>query len=266
MLVHDQIATSLSARFLASELEKALSLQTEERASVAAARLGKEYDQAPVRDDAGVIGYVLTHELMAAPRRLVKTVMHPLSKAVVVDGASPIRDVLPILRDHRFAFMVENQIVLGFIVPSDLNKQAGRAYFYLLIAALEVGLAELIRDNSNLAEQEKWLGHLSRDGRFAVECRFLADQKMHVDVDYVAYMDFTHLVRIVGDVPKLRSLVGIVSTQRWEELTGGLPQLRNDVMHSTREFLSPDRTVADLMRHEEAIATLLRPLHGIADN
>jgi hypothetical protein len=236
------------------------SLSTRESTSTALRRLGKQFDQAPVRAGARVVGYALTSELAGSPGRRVGTVMHPASPAVTVEADAPIRQVLPILRDHRFAFVQEGEHLAAFIVPSDLNKQAARAYFYLLIASLEVALAQLIRANSTIEDQSDYLKYLGTDARFAVECRYFADQRMGVDVDYVTYLDFMHLLRIVGRVKKFQTAVDAISPANWEKSVGGLPQLRNDVMHSTREFLSPMRAVDDLMRHESFIRRILHRL------
>jgi CBS domain-containing protein len=263
MLIHDQVTRSLVARYLATDIDAADELSGGDRASVAASRLGKHFDQAPVREGGKVVGYALTHELKASPRRVVRNLMHPLSPAVIVSPDSPIREVLAILHEHRFAFVEQDEQLVGFIVPSDMNKQAGRVHFYMLVAALEIGLSKLIRDRSTLDEQAAHLRYLSRDAKFTIECRFHADNRMGVDVDYVAYMDFTHLLKIVGNVPNLRTLLGFRGMKDWQEQTGGLPQLRNDVMHSTREFLSPERTVDDLVRYQDAISALLDHLQEV---
>ncbi len=52
--------------------------------------------------------------------------MHPLSPAVIVSPDSPIREVLAILHEHRFAFVEQDEQLVGFIVPSDMNKQAAK--------------------------------------------------------------------------------------------------------------------------------------------
>ena len=145
----------------------------------------------------------------------------------------------------------------GFVTPSDLSRQAGRAAFYARIAALEVALAELLRVSRHREEQRELLRHLTRTSKHNVECGYLVAREEDVEVDYVAYMTLTDLLDAVGGENDLRVPLGFPNKTRWNESVGGLPGLRNDVMHATREFLSSDRDFDKAIGYWDLIGQLV---------
>ena len=245
-----------TARYLATDLVEAVHVSSGEPALAAADRLGDGFDQAPVRDlDGKWVGFVLTAELRVQPLAKVEDVTHPLA-SVIVGSETPIAEVLPLLRAHRFVFVGEPNEPVGFVTPSDLSRQAGRAAFYTRIAAFEIALADLLRRAHNRDDQRGLLRHLSRASRRDVECSFLLARDADTDVDYVAYMDLTDLLVVVGGESRLRREFEIPTQREWQSLTGGLPNLRNDVMHSTREFLSPERSVEKIDDYYQLLGRL----------
>lgn len=256
MLAHDELSKGFTNEYLATPIGSGESVSPREMAGNAARRLGPSYDQAPVSSHGRVVGYVLTDELAAHPQQRVSDLLHPRSEETTVQASAPIRDVLPMLRDHHFAFMNDGEDLVGFITPSDLNKQAARAYFYLLIAGLEITLAELIRDAKSLEEQEALAIKLPDRG-YEVRGRYLVDKSEGREVDYVAYMSFPDLIRVVGFDRDFLHAVGASTPDRWRKTIGGLPQLRNAVMHSTRELASGAGDVSRLLRYEDLIREIL---------
>jgi hypothetical protein len=53
--------------------------------------------------------------------------------------------VLQMLAEHRLVFTVGDRGLAGFIVHSDLDRQPARTHFYLLVAGIEILLAEIVR-------------------------------------------------------------------------------------------------------------------------
>ena len=167
------------------------------------------------------------------------------------------------LRQFAFAFVNEGDGLVGFITPSDLDKQAGRAYFYLLIAGLEIAIAELIRDKKSIEEQEALAIRLPGRG-YEVRGRYLVDKSEGREVDYVTYMGLTELVKVVGMDRSFLRAVGATNSARWQRDVGGLPQLRNAVMHPTRELVAGPDDVGRLVRYDAFIRRTLDRISGPA--
>ena len=58
-----------------------------------------------------------------------------------------------------------------------------------------------------------------------------------VEGDLVAYFDFSDLMIVVQRNDELRSVICDWSPRRWKRETGGLVNLRNNVMHPVRNFV-----------------------------
>ena len=113
------------------------------------------------------------------------------------------------LHDRPFLFVVEGREITGLVTPSDLNKQPGRTYFYLLIANLEIAIAEMVR--SHFANQSDALGLISKSRRGSVASRLAELRTGDVDADVVAALDFADLLTVVKNTPTLLAAFGEVS-------------------------------------------------------
>lgn len=100
------------------------------------------FDQAPVIDDKRVLGWVKTSRLADVATIAEATTL--LSDTPIVAASTPVSQVLRLMRSG-FVFTVLGQGLHGFITPSDLDRQAVRGHFYLLIMGVEMRLAELVQ-------------------------------------------------------------------------------------------------------------------------
>ncbi len=71
--------------------------------------------------------------------------MTSLDNSAIVSTESPIAHVLQLLGEHGLVFTVGDRGLAGFIVHSDLDRQQARTHFYLLVAGIEILLADIIR-------------------------------------------------------------------------------------------------------------------------
>jgi hypothetical protein len=214
-----------------------------------------KFDQAPVMSRDRLVGYALLADLDANPARRVRSATRSLDQGIVLSEAASLEALLATLRDRQFAFIVGAGGISGFVTPSDLNKQAARAHFYLLIAALEIKLSDLIRERG--PKGEGLLRQLNKPSRALIRRRFREDATDGIEVDYLVYLMFSQLVNIVGRHRDLLNRLGFHSRAEWRRETAGLARLRNDVMHPTREFYGPKRSVSELMASEGRLRGLL---------
>jgi len=182
------------------------------------------FDQAPVTDGHGVIGWVATEDLRKASS--VEAALQPMHRAAIVSAETPIEDLLEQLGQHGFVFVVGDQGVTGFVTPSDLDRHAARSHFYLLIAAIEMLLAGLVGAAVRPAIIEKAIRGEAK--------RWKAAKEANVETYPVEYL-------------YLRELVGVFEASalpranEWSaELSASLSavvKLRNRVMHPTKSLV-----------------------------
>jgi hypothetical protein len=240
---------------LQTELDVATKLRAGWNAGRAADVLQRgDYDQAPVMSGSNLIGYVLRTELEKRPDRRVRASTRDLNQGVLLSTDAPLRALLDVLRRSSFAFVVGSAGVTGFATPSDLNKHAARAHFYLLLARLEIAGSDLLRRS---VEPSSVLAMLGPRSRATIERRYREDRSADVEVDYVAYLDFSQLLNVIGRLAGLRSALGFSTSAAWSRATRGLVRLRRDVMHPVRQFYGPSRSVDDLIAADDRIGELL---------
>jgi len=207
------------------------------------------FDQAPVMRHNHVVGWVKTANLEAAPS--VKAVLKPLAESGIVSADAPLADLLEILGSHAFVFTVDEGIS-GFVVPSDLDRHVSRSHFYLVISAIEMLLAEIVRRSvtedfvaSRIRGEAREAWDSARDG--------------NAEADPIEYLYLQDLAELFLEVHE--------TAEPWTKgLTNRLTEVchfRSAVMHPTRS-LTAGRTAPQLASLARGADRVARALTAIA--
>lgn len=266
---HLELGRSLQARHLEVELARAFIVDVEASCGEVLAELEKSnFDFAPVMSSQRVIGFV-QREVLAdvPPAATIRGWTTELADGLMVSADAPISDLMDWISESRILFVVDGHGVTGFITIWDFNKQAARAFLYLVLAGLETALADLIRWRF-AGGQERLLTMLSKGSRDSIRKRQAEDREDNADGDLVAYLDLKHLLRVVEKDGVLRDELGGHSMTAWRKLVGPLPTLRNTVMHPVRSFIASREDLIRTREYEsraravlDAAVTALRHQH-----
>jgi hypothetical protein len=79
------------------------------------------------------------------------------------------------------------------------------------------------------------------------------------DTDLVAYLTFSEIVRLGGKIAAVRQSLGYASRERWREVQA-LNELRNAVMHPTRDLVGRDCSLSVLADRDRLLRALLNRL------
>src|SRR5690349_16096326 len=135
--------------------------------------------------------------------------------------------------EPNFLFVLEGRDITGFITIHDFNKQPARGHLYLLLAQLESAMASLVRLTFSHRAGDV-LALLSADSREKLDALYQADLRQDAESDLVAYLTFADLLTVIGSDAGLRRQIPDMTRSRWKATTGGLAELRNQVMHPVR--------------------------------
>jgi hypothetical protein len=203
----------------------------------------RNFDQAPVLRDGVPVGYVLARDLENTRGR-IEAHIHPILPNALASELAPLNDALSWLTVGGSLFVLRGRSISGFVVPSDLNRQAGRASFFLTLTTLELELANTVRHL-----QQGWdvLSALPVPAANAVRKRMNAHVKANVEADVVAEMTLTQLFHVVGTDPGIRARLGITSEEQWRATWAPINDLRLRVAHPTKPLLESPSELEWLM-------------------
>jgi hypothetical protein len=159
--------------------------------------------------------------------------------------------------EYPCLFVLDGRRISGFLTPSDLNKQPARLYFYLLIASLEMALAQSLRRWAG-PEEDRILESLPPLARARVLEARSESRIDDVDADLIAFLSFSDILRAVGRNEEIRDPLGMRSARVWHDQTGGLTGVRNAVMHPARDLLSRTRPLSKFVDYDAVLRRLLR--------
>jgi hypothetical protein len=141
------------------------------------------------------------------------------------------------LQEQPFLLVLEGRSISGLVTPVDLGRPAARTYFYLLLAQLEIALAEVVR--RRFPEQNRAVALLNYRSRTR-HAELVTELRRHDDfIDDVAALFLADLLVVVSRTPELGHHFAGVG--KWGDLIRGVGQFRNAVMHPVREFHEASR-------------------------
>jgi hypothetical protein len=239
-MIGDDLRDFFQAEQVATPIETAVTVQLGESARAARQRLGDaRFDQAPVLNGHRPVGWVVTDDLKA--RRTVGSAMIPLNDCTLVSAESSIASVLQLLPGSKFLFVVDRRGLSGFIVLSDLDRHAIRSYLYLLVAGIEMLLAEIVK---SAVPGDQVIASLRSDQKARFGQAYAANQ----ETSPAEYLYISELINL------FRSTLYATDVRFWDEhLTDLLVRIklfRNDVMHPVRSLAA--------LENMEALASLPR--------
>ena len=270
MLPHVELGKSIQARHLQVGIERATTFDLHARAGKVLTRMdGSRYDYAPVTSRGTVIGYISRKRLADVPPDTdIRDLTHSLAGGAIVSADTPIAQLMEWISSRRILFVLDGRDITGFVTIWDFNKQPSRAYLYLILAGLEIALADLVRWRYG-KDQGRVVGFLGGNDADAVLERVRSDQDADADADLVSYLNFKHLLRIFEKDRALRAELGKYSQEKWKSFTWPLGELRNEVMHPVSSFVTSAKDMADLAEHAHGATQLvdqaveaLRKHHG----
>lgn len=273
--LYEDLTRSIRVRHLQTPLQDALCLTTGHPQDDAVRLLANHnLDHAPVMDATGekVLGFVGRRDL--DPARLAPVDEHLRSPEAprLISADASLDSLLRSLGDSEFLLVLDGNWISGLVTTADLDKQAARAFFYVLLVSVEVACAELVRDN--YGQQEDALAKISNERGQRVLGRYSEALEHNTEADLVAYMELADLLTIIRKTHSALVPLGVSGT-KWEDITGFLPNFRHNVVHPVRSLTAAGglRTLVDQKARLEDLVHLLiglrssgqRPSAGAGD-
>ncbi len=238
LVPHIDLGRGVRARHIQLDMERAPTFDLYAKSGNVAEKMkANRWDFAPVTSKGRVVGYVSRAQLARqGADQAIRNVTHSLAGGAIVSGDMPIADLMEWIPKQRIVFVLEGREVSGIATIWDCNKQPARAYYYLVLAGLEIALADLIRWRYG-KNQSNLIAHLgSRDTEDLNE-RMARDRAGSGHGDLVSYLNFKHLLRVFEKDHALRAELGKYDVPKWNSMTRPLGELRNEVMHPVKTLV-----------------------------
>ena len=263
MIRYEDISTAIQVRHLQVAISEALTFVAADGADLAASAMASRgFDQAPVVDGGRIVGLVRTRNLCSGVVT-VSEAIEDIRSEHLVSADAPVSRALAWLTETPCLFVLDGRRITGFFLEADLNKQPARTYFYLLVASLEAGLAQLLRSWAQ-GDEARLLEAMPAQMRGRVVAARDEARSEDVDSDLVAFLYFSDILRLVGGTSELRSQLGARSAHDWHGQTSRLVGLRNAVMHPTRDLVGRGAPLARLVETEALLRGLLVRIESLA--
>ncbi|MCQ6276385.1 hypothetical protein JMM81_15830 [Bacillus sp. V3B] len=190
----------------------------------------RDFDVYGVKDNGKLTRYVLREELGEG---VIKDYYRPFHSEDLISDSTSLIELLDILRERSYIFILEKNKVSKIVTVADLHKQPIRMLAFSLISLLEMHLTALI---SHTYLDGSWTQLLSEE-RLGKAQEML--QKRLEKNQALTLLDNTQLGdkgTIVRKTPDLIQKLGFDSTSKCKEFFKNIEVLRNNTAHAQEEI------------------------------
>lgn len=154
-------------------------------------------------------------------------------------------------REREVLDICRREARFRILTISDINKRQVKEQIYPVISELEWRFADEIRESGKSPED------LFDDLSPVTIGRWKKSQREDIEIGIADHLKLSEMLKIVGKDEDIRDRFGFSSRNQFDQATGGLVDLRNKIMHSTRTLVHDredlDKLVERISRAESII-------------
>ena len=262
ILGHDRLlrlAEHMNVELIMTHHNEFVEVDAGDSVATAKTRMGKNYDQLPVRRGDSYVGLIRMSNLAdARDEDLIQCWLSPIGKGITVDARASIHDVIQELSTSPALLVFDTRACVGLVHFTDLNKQGVRVFVYLWLSAVEMALAGLLR----LGDHRKWLGLLGSRKAIYFRGKLEEDRKAGIAPSSpVEYLNLSELVRVIQKMPHLLDRLRL-SRRALGESGGAAVELRQKIMHPSRTLIKCQEEVKQLVGRLSDLCKLVAATRG----
>jgi CBS domain-containing protein len=180
----------------------------------------QDFDQFPVRDGDRTVGVLRRHKDHGNHK--VGDSMDRLVENLLISAETPIRDLIPQLKEIHFRLVLRGSRIDGLVTQSDLLKLPVRILIFGLVTHLEQVMADLI---SIRWPDEGWLGAIGEKKREQIKTKEAKLLTKGVNPPLIELTEFKEKVHLCA-----RLMGG--NTEQFRKELDNLRKLRNQIAHA----------------------------------
>jgi predicted transcriptional regulator len=229
------------------------------------------FGQAPVLVKNGVLGLISLEKL--------KNLFESNEPLLEKDSAIQLNEIFPrssllslidFLKEYSAGLVCDefdgqeygtHYAVLGLITVSDLDKHYIRTKIFILLSRLEIMLEKFIKRNcSNCFD---CINNMSVDSRIRILRYWEFSKKRNIEISPLEACTLSDMLNIVYKNENLCNLLGYSSKNKFNEIKGSIPELRNSIMHPVRPLIAKPLDLEDLKKTLISIVELINKIEFV---
>lgn len=200
-----------------------------------------DFDVFGVENMGEIVGYVKKSELH---EESIKDFYREFSSKDLISDSTSLLELLDILQDRDFIFVLKTNEVSKIVTISDLHKQPIRMLTFSLISLLEMYLTTIIKETY---PNESWKDKL-KENRLK-KAQEMLDKRLEKNIA-LTLLESTQLCdkgEIIKNTPKLIEKLDLKSKNKCANFFKELENLRNNTAHSQQVLYHDDKELIRIM-------------------
>lgn len=192
----------------------------------------RDFDTLGVIDESGrKIGYIMHHELIDGE---ILKYIRPFHPETLISDSTPISDLLDILSEKEFVYILDKNSIEGIVTRADINKPIVRIYLFGIISLFELHLNYWI---NKYYKEDEWLNILP-ENRIIMAQNIYAQRKGNNS--QLTILECIQLCDKKVILMKTKAFLETFkfSKKKFKDLLEDSESIRNELAHSQNSIIS----------------------------
>jgi 5-bromo-4-chloroindolyl phosphate hydrolysis protein len=182
----------------------------------------RNYDIFPFVKGGKIEGYIKREDIKKDTK--IDMILNKIEREELVTESTPLLELIELLIQRDFFFVIKGSEIVGFVHFSDLNKRAVRVLFYLYLSEFESRLHEWIKKEF---PNDNWKLKLNNENEKLEDIKkiYLEIRQKNSEISEVECLFFSHMLTIA------------TKTSTEFKKYSVLNNFRNEIVHPTRPLI-----------------------------
>jgi hypothetical protein len=194
-------------------------LEVRERMSI------DDFDVLGVYENNQVSGYIEKENLEAGHCKDYQKIFHPPQ---LIANSTPLIDILPILKENNWIFVLEKNHVTSIVTRADLQKAPVRMLLFGQITLLEMNIQRIIE---SFYEHDAWQQYIWSERLENARTLFAKRKRRNEAISLLDCIQFCDKICLVVRSPELCEKLSILDKAE-KQRVGAIEDLRNRIAHA----------------------------------
>lgn len=220
----------------------------------------RDFEVAGVKNeqDGPLLGFVSRSDLLSG---LVRDHLRPFEEQHLIADSTPLADIISILSEREFQFVLVGPNVQGIVVSADLNKPPVRIFLFALVSLLEMHLSFWI---GRMYSLDDWKSKLSENRLQTAIDLFAKRKQENQEITLLSCLQFCDKRDLFLANREIREKLGIESRQAATYMLKDAEKLRNHLAHS-QDDIAAGTTWSEVAKTILGIEKILRKSDEIVE-
>lgn len=191
----------------------------------------RDFDVLGVTKDNNAIGYIRKQDLTHGS---IEEYILPFNTTNIISDSTPIAELLDLLGDQGYIFVLTKNQITGIVAKADINKPIVRIYLFGIISLFELHLNYWIIKHHGISDWKNLIGEKRLEAANQI---YKERQGQNLDLTMLECLQLCDKREILRQTDGFREIFNFSKT-KFKDFVEDVEKVRNEIAHSQSSIIA----------------------------